>query len=73
MSQVPIKINGKQLCEIFTPESVANLDEANKNAYSLAYQMYPTSISLTSETYSRNADRTSDFELEDLLIVNRKA
>ena len=73
MSQIPLKINGKQLCEIFTPNAVEGMDDEDKRVYSLMHQMYPSSITLTSETYSRNADRTADFELEDLLIVNRKA
>ena len=73
MSYIPIKINGKQLCEIFTPDKVSDMTDAEKKAYSLLKRMYPTEVSLTSETYSRNAERTSDFELEDLLIVNRKA
>ena len=35
--------------------------------------MLPTQVVLNSETYSRDADRTADFELEDLVLVNRKA
>ena len=73
MRHIPLRINGQQLCEIFTPEAVKNMTDAEKYEYSLANEMYPTQVHLTSETYSRNADRTSDFELLDLLIVNRKA
>lgn len=73
MSYIPLRINGKQLCEIFTPSAVANMNDAQKRAYSIQNEMYPTNVHLTSETYSRNADRTADFELEDLLLVNRKA
>ena len=35
--------------------------------------MFPTEVRLTSETYSRDAERTADYELENLTIVNRKA
>ena len=73
MRYVPIKINGMQLCEIFTPEAVASMTAAEKRQYSLENAMYPTEVVVTSETYSRNAERTADYELEDLLIVNRKA
>lgn len=73
INYIPMKIGGKQLCEIFTPEAVADMTDEEKHAYSLAHAMYPSEVRLTSETYSRNADRTSDFELEDLLLVNRKA
>lgn len=73
MSYIPLKINGKQLCEIFTPEAVTDMSDEERRAYSLAHEMYPTTVALTSETYSRNADRTADYELRDLLIVNRKA
>lgn len=73
MSYIPLKINGMHLCEIFTPEAVASMSSTQKEQYSLQEAMYPTEVLLTSETYSRNAERTSDYELEDLLIVNRKA
>ena len=35
--------------------------------------MFPTSVGAISETYSRDAERTADYELENLTIVNRKA
>jgi hypothetical protein len=35
--------------------------------------MFPTEVALTSETYSRDAERTADYELENLTLVNRKA
>ena len=72
MTFIPLKINSKQLCEIFTPEAVTQMDDAAKMEYSLRNQMFPTEVNNTSETYSRDAERTADYELEDLLIVNRK-
>ena len=40
---------------------------------SIEARMLPTEVFLTSETYSRNASRTADYELEELTLVNRKA
>ena len=73
MTYIPLKLNDKQLCEIFTPDRVIDMTDQEKEFYSLENQMYPSSINITSETYSRNADRTADYELTDLLLVNRKA
>ena len=73
MSAIPVKINGKQLCEIFTPDIVTGMSDEEKREYSLMNQMYPSEIILNSETYSKNADRTADYELQNLLLVNRKA
>lgn len=73
MSFIPLKINGKQLCEIFTPTEVQSLSDEQKQEYSLEHCMYPTEVVLTSETYSRNANRTADYELGDFEIINRKA
>lgn len=71
---IPLKINNKQLCEIFQPtESFVGWTEENIKQYSLDNLMYPTRVELTSETYSRNAERTADYELGELTIVNRKA
>lgn len=70
---IPLKINNKHLVEIFDPVAAATLltDEA-KIAYSIHNQMYPTSVQVDAETYSRDAERTADYELEDLILVNRK-
>lgn len=70
---IPLKINGKHLVEIFDPTAAAALetDEA-KIRYSLKKQMYPSSVELNAETYSRDAERTANYELEDLTLVNRK-
>ena len=40
---------------------------------SIAEQLFPSEISLIAEQYSRDANRTSDYELADLSIVNCKA
>lgn len=73
MSYIPLKINGKELCEIFAPSEVASMAAAEKEQYSIDNQMYPTEVTIESETYSRNAERTADYELVNLLLVNRKA
>lgn len=71
---IPLKINGKNLCEIFEPDLiVSGWTEQEIMAYSIAKLMLPTSVGTISETYSRDADRTADYELENLTIVNRKA
>lgn len=71
---IPLKINGKTLYEIFDPDTFDSAwDEETLIANSLDRQMFPTEVALTSETYSRDAERTADYELENLTIVNRKA
>lgn len=83
---VPLKINGKHLYQIMlTAKEISwiatnelNKDESSWteediNTISRERCLYPTSVTLTSETYSRNASRTADYELETLQIVNRKA
>ena len=42
-------------------------------ARSIRAQMFPTEVALTSETYSRDSERTADYELENITLVNRKA
>lgn len=71
---IPLKINSKSLYEIFDPATFdASWDEETLIANSLDAQMFPTEVALTSETYSRDAERTADYELENLTLVNRKA
>lgn len=71
---IPLKINYKHLCQIFEPElNISGWTEEDIKAYSIAKLMYPSSVDLTSETYSRDAERTADYELENLTLVNRKA
>lgn len=71
---IPLKINDKHLCEIFEPTlDVSGWDDATIQSYSIRKLMFPTEVALTSETYSRDAERTADYELEHLVLVNRKA
>ena len=71
---IPLKINNKHLIEIFEPEIAATLPtDAAKEAKSIEMQMYPSRVSLAAETYSKDAERTADYELEDLVLVNRKS
>lgn len=71
---IPLKINQKHLCEIFEPElDITDWTEDEIQTYSIRKLMYPTSVFLTSETYSRDAERTADYELEYLTLVNRKS
>ena len=71
---IPLKINSKSLYEIFEPESYNSAwTEETLITKSLEKCMFPSTVDLSSETYSRNADRTADYELEDLTLVNRKA
>lgn len=69
-----LKINSKHLCQIFTPDvDISTWSNEQIQDYSSQMQMLPTEVMLTSETYSRDADRTADYELENLTLVNRKA
>lgn len=71
---IPLQINGKTLYEIFDPATFNSAwDEATIALNSLREQMYPSEVSLVSETYSRDAERTADYELENITLVNRKA
>lgn len=71
---IPLKINGKMLCEIFHPQvDFSSFTDDQKSQYCIDHLMQPTEVILTSETYSRDAERTADYELMELLIVNRKA
>ena len=71
---IPLKINNLPLCKIFEP--TLNIEGWAENVitqYCISKQMHPTEVKVTSETYSRDAERTADYELEYLTIVNRKA
>lgn len=70
---IPLKINGKHLVEIFEPEAAKALttEDAIKR-YSISKQMYPTSVTISAEVYSRDTERTANYELENLVLVNRK-
>ena len=71
---IPLKINNKHLCQIFEPGlDISGWSTQQIQDYSISKKMFPTAVGLVSETYSRNAERTADYELENLTIVNRKA
>ena len=70
----PLYINNKSLYEIFSPDTFdPSWSESVLAEKSAKMHMLPTEAFLVSETYSRDADRTADYELEELTIVNRKA
>lgn len=71
---IPLKINSTHLCKIFDPTlNITSWTEAEIQSYSIDNIMYPSNVVLTSETYSRDSERTADYELEYLMLVNRKA
>lgn len=82
---LPIKINDQALYEIMLTEerisywevilrkARAMWSQTDIDHVSIGERLYPTQVSVTSETYSRDADRTADYELEELTLVNRKA
>lgn len=82
---LPIKINNSMLYEIMlTEEQIVswetrlqktreNWTQEDIDYVSTSMQIYPTSVTTTSETYSRDASRTADYELENITVVNRKA
>ena len=71
---IPLKINSKNLCDIFEPTlNTSGWTEQQIQDYCIQKMMFPTSVGAISETYSRDAERTADYELENLTIVNRKA
>lgn len=71
---IPLKINNKNLCEIFEPgKDFSGYTDDEISSYSIEHSMYPTEVKLSSEQYSRDAERTADYELEKLVIVNTKA
>ena len=71
---IPVKINNKHLYTIMDPDTFDPLwTEEQIIEKSIEKGMFPSEVLLTSETYSRDAERTADYELEQLQIVNRKA
>lgn len=83
---IPLMINGKHLYQLMlTVDEIqwiatnelqkpeAQWTERDINTISTERCLYPTAVTLTSETYSRNATRTADYELKSLQIVNRKS
>lgn len=71
---IPLLINGKHLYQIFDPDTFdPTWDDSEISLRSIKALMLPTEVDLVSETYSRDTERTADYELEQLIIVNRKA
>lgn len=71
---IPVMINHKHLCQIFEPSlDISDWTDSDIQEYSISKIMFPTAVALTSETYSRDAERTADYELEHLMLVNRKS
>ena len=71
---IPLQINGQHLCEIFEPATdVSSWNDATIQSYCISKRMFPTEVALISETYSCDAERTADYELEYLMLVNRKS
>lgn len=64
----------KELWEIFEPDTdFSQMTDAEKIAYAIEHCMYPTEVKLTSETYSRNSERSANYVLKRLREVNAKA
>ena len=69
---IPLKIDNKHLIDIMDPTAAAGLTDAQKIQKSYELKLYPSEVTLNSETYSKDAERTANYELEDLTLVNRK-
>lgn len=64
----------KELWELFEPDTdYSQMTEEQKIAYALSHKMFPTEVKLTSETYSRNSERSANYVLKRLVEVNAKA
>lgn len=74
MSVIPLKINGYHLIDIMDPNEAAKLsNDSDKVTRSIELQMYPSEVYLTSETYSKDTERTANYELNKITLVNRKS
>ena len=63
----------KDLWEIMEPGESYGSTLEEKIAFALSRGMFPSEVKLTSETYCRDADRTANYELENITNVNAKA
>lgn len=63
----------KDLWEIMEPDGAYGETEEQKTQYALKRCMFPSEVKLTSQTYCRDADRTANYELENITNVNAKA
>ena len=71
---IPLKINNQHLCKIFEPSlNITGWSDKQIQTYSINNCMFPTEVTLTSETYSSDASRTASYELKNLKIINRKS
>lgn len=76
---IPLKIKGTHLCIIMDPEGgdpetgYVGWSNAQFTAYSIDNKMYPSEVKVTAETYSQDAERTANFELETLTLINAKS
>ena len=64
----------KDLWQIMEPSvNFAFMTEEQKIAYAIQHHMLPTEVKETAETYCRDAERTANYELENITNVNAKA
>ena len=71
---IPLKINNKHLYEIFDPDTFdSSWTEQQIINNSIAKCMFPSEVRLTAEQFSEDAERTANYELEILKVVNCKA
>ena len=64
----------KDLWEIMEPEvDYSHMSEQEKISFALNNKMFPSEVKVTSEVYCRDAERTANYELENITNVNAKA
>lgn len=64
----------KNLWEIFEPDKdYSGMTEEECVNYALKNKMFPSEVKVSSEVYSKNAERTADYELNTLTLINAKA
>lgn len=76
MIPLRLKINNvtKDLWEIMEPSvDYSQMSEEEKIAFAIQHNMFPTDVKVTSEVYCRDAERTANYELENITNVNAKA
>ena len=82
---IPLKINSKNLIEIMLTtaelsyfetkigKQYSNWTDDDVIQCSLEAQVFPSDVTLSAEQYSRDSERTADYELENITIVNCKS
>lgn len=64
----------KNLWEIFEPDKdYSSMTEDECIKYALENKMFPSEVKVSSEVYSKNAERSADYELNTLTLINAKA